>query len=274
VTARRAALEALLWDVDGTLAETERDGHRVAFNRAFAALGLDWHWDEAYYGELLRVSGGRERLLADMDTRSDAPAHAGDRAALAQELHELKNRYYAELIGAGCIPLRPGVRSLIEEIGRSGLTQAIVTTTSRSNVDALLSHHFGPHWQERFAATVCGEDVRRKKPDPEAYLRALQLLALQPHETLALEDTALGTAAADGAQVPVLLARSAYFNRDASSAAVAIGPGLHSRSGWVPAIGAAADAQGAVTLADLADWHARHLQARPSIGGQSATAPG
>lgn len=252
-------IRAVLWDVDGTLAETERDGHRVAFNRAFAALGLDWRWDAAYYGELLRVTGGRERLLADMATRGDAPVHASERAALAQELHELKNRYYAELIGAGCIPLRPGVRMLIEEIARCGLTQAIVTTTSRSNVDALLGHHFGPHWQERFAVTVCGEDVSRKKPDPEAYLRALQMLELQAQETLALEDSALGAAAAAAAQVPVLLARSAYFSQDVSTAAVASGAGLHSRSGWTPAPAAGADAQASITLADLADWQARYL---------------
>ena len=252
-------IRAVLWDVDGTLAETERDGHRVAFNRAFAALGLDWRWDAAYYGELLRVTGGRERLLADMATRSDAPVHASERAALAQELHELKNRHYAELIGAGCIALRPGVRPLIEEIARCGLTQAIVTTTSRSNVGALLGHHFGPNWQEYFAATVCGEDVSRKKPDPEAYLRALQVLELQPQETLALEDSALGAAAAAAAQVPVLLARSAYFSQDVSAAAVAVGAGLHARGGWTPAPAAGADAQGSITLPDLADWQARYL---------------
>jgi HAD superfamily hydrolase (TIGR01509 family) len=265
-------IRAVLWDVDGTLAETERDGHRVAFNRAFAATGLGWRWDEAYYGELLRVTGGRERLLADMATRRDAPADSSDRASLAQELHDLKNRHYAELIGAGCIPLRPGVRPLIEEIARCGLTQAIVTTTSRSNVDALLGHHFGPNWQERFAATVCGEDVRRKKPDPEAYLRALQVLDLQPHETLALEDSALGAAAAAAARVPMLLTRSAYFGQDVSAAAIAIGAGLHSRGGWTPAPAADADAQGSVTLSDLVDWHAHYLAARPSIRGQAAPA--
>ena len=262
-------LRAVLWDVDGTLAETERDGHRVAFNRAFAARGLDWRWDEVHYGRLLRVTGGQERLLADMATRSDAPAHASDRAALARELHDLKNRYYAELIGAGCIPLRPGVRPLIEEIARRGLTQAIVTTTSRSNVGALLGHHFGPDWQGRFAVTVCGEDVSRKKPDPEAYLRALQMLAVHPHETLALEDSALGAAAAAAAQVPVLLARSAYFSGDVSTEAVAVGPGLHSCSGWTPAPAADADAQRSITLADLVDWQARYLARTTLISGAS-----
>lgn len=260
-------IRAVLWDVDGTLAETERDGHRVAFNRAFAAQGLGWGWDEAYYGKLLRVTGGRERLLADMATRCDAPARASDRAALARELHDSKNCYYAELIGAGCIPLRPGVRSLIEEVGRRGLTQAIVTTTSRSNVSALLGHHFGPDWQARFAVTVCGEDVCRKKPDSEAYLRALQMLAVHPHETLALEDSALGAAAATAAQVPVLLARSAYSSGDVSTAAIAVGPGLHSCSGWTPA--PAAVAQGSITLADLVDWQTRHLGRATFISGAS-----
>ena len=172
-----AMIQALLWDVDGTLAETERDGHRPAFNQAFAALGLDWHWDELRYGELLRITGGRERLLADMATRSDAPP-AVERERLAQQLHRLKNRFYAERVAAGHIALRPGVRELVDEAGARGLRQAIVTTTSRSNVHALLLRHFGPQWQQRFPVQVCGEDVAAKKPDPEAHRRALQALGL------------------------------------------------------------------------------------------------
>ena len=100
-------LQAILWDVDGTLGETERDGHRVAFNQAFEALGLPWRWDEAHYGTLLRISGGRERLLHDMRTQSQAPALADEREALARELHRRKNAIYAELVAGGDRPQEP-----------------------------------------------------------------------------------------------------------------------------------------------------------------------
>lgn len=253
-------LKALLWDVDGTLAETERDGHRVAFNRAFEAMGLPWRWSEAHYGALLRITGGRERLLADMAQRADAPSLLDERDALARELHRRKNAAYAELVRAGALPLRPGVRELIEEAVAAGLLQAIVTTTSRANVQALLKRHFGGSPCGPFDLVLCGEDVAAKKPDPEVYLRALAALRLPPPEALAIEDSPGGVAAARAAEVPVLVARSEYFAHDTVDDAVAIGPGLHTRFGWEPplrAAGAAAGAAARVTLDDLRQWHAR-----------------
>jgi HAD superfamily hydrolase (TIGR01509 family) len=247
-------LKALLWDVDGTLAETERDGHRVAFNRAFEALGLPWRWDEARYGELLRVTGGRERLLHDMATRSDAPPLGGQREALARELHQRKNRFYAEIVGTGALALRPGVADLIDEAWASGLRQGIVTTTSRANVEALLARPFGPRWAEHFAVVVCGEDVARKKPDPEAYLRALAALRLPPLQALAIEDSPGGVAAARAAAVPVMVTLSHYFADAIIDGAIAIGPGLHQRTGWRPSPGPGRD--GRVTLAQVAAWRA------------------
>jgi HAD superfamily hydrolase (TIGR01509 family) len=245
-------LEALLWDVDGTLAETERDGHRVAFNRAFETLGLPWHWDDARYAELLKVAGGRERLLADMATRADAPAAPAERNALAGELHRLKNRLYVDIVEARALPLRPGVAELLEECSAQGMRMAITTTTSRGNVAALLGVHLGPRWPERFAAVVCGEDVQRKKPDPEVYLIALGALDLRPHRTLALEDSPGGLAAARAAEVPVVVTRSVYFAGATFDNAIAIGPGLHTRAGWRPQ---RPGPDGRVTLADLRDWH-------------------
>lgn len=248
-------LAALLWDVDGTLAETERDGHRVAFNRAFEALGLNWHWDEERYGRLLRVTGGRERLLAAMAEEADAPALAGEREALARELHRLKNRAYAECVRGGAIALRRGIEAMIHEAAARGLRQAIVTTTSRANVDALLGHHLGGGWERGFGAVVCGEDVDRKKPDPQAHRRALDALSLPATSTLAIEDSCAGAHAALAAGVPVLVTRSAYFACDPIDAAVAIGPGLHTCAGWRPApLPRPTDH---ITLDDLIDWHAR-----------------
>jgi HAD superfamily hydrolase (TIGR01509 family) len=251
-------LRALLWDVDGTLAETERDGHRVAFNDAFASLGLPWRWSVAHYGPLLRITGGRERLLADMAGRPDAPVPAGEREALARELHRRKNVRYAELVNAGAIALREGVRDLIDEASKAGgMRQGIVTTTSRSNVQALLHRHLGARWAERFAVVVCGEDVAAKKPAPEAYLRSAEALRLPPSDALAIEDSPGGVAAARAAGLPVIVARSAYFADDDVDGAAAIGPGLHQRTGWSPATTSSPAATGRITLADLREWHAR-----------------
>lgn len=247
-------LKALLWDVDGTLAETERDGHRVAFNQAFEAQGLPWRWDEAYYGQLLNITGGRERLRADMARRSDAPAAAAERDALVDALHRRKTVIYTALVRQTGIPLRPGAAELIAEARDAGLRQAITTTTSRANVDALLGLHFGPHWREVFEVAVCGEDVGRKKPDPEVFQRALQALRLGPLDAVALEDSPGGVAAAIAADVPVVVPRSAYFAHATIEGAIAIGPGLHTREDWRPAL---RGAEGLVGLDDLQAWHAQ-----------------
>ncbi|MGE0312315.1 MAG: HAD-IA family hydrolase [Lautropia sp.] len=258
-----ARLKALLWDVDGTLAETERDGHRVAFNRAFAAHLLPWRWDVACYGELLAVTGGRERILHYLASRGLGPAGPDARDALARELHAAKNRHYAALMRAGGLPLRAGVRELLQASRASGLRQAIVTTTSRANVDILLRTHLGADWHVGFATIVCGEDVQRKKPDPEAYLRALAGLGLDPADALAIEDSPAGAAAATAARVPVIVTRSAYFAHASFDAVLAIGPGLHARRDWSPPAPARAraPARAPVALADLAHWHA--LAGRP-----------
>lgn len=246
--------KALLWDVDGTLAETERDGHRVAFNRAFEALGLPWRWDERRYGALLRVTGGRERLLHDMASHPDAPVLLDERLALAQRLHELKNRAYGEIVASGAILLREGVRSLLDECRERGVRLGIVTTTSTANVQALLAAHLGAAWRQRFDTVVCGEDTAQKKPHPEAYQRALAALRIAANEALAVEDSPGGVTAAREAQVPVVVTRSAYFADDPIDGAVAIGPGLHQRAGWRPA---PRGKQGPVDLDDLVEWHSR-----------------
>ena len=184
--------------------------------------------------------------------RTDAPATPGEREALARQLHAAKNRHYATLMDEGSLPLRPGVAALIEQAASAGLRQAIVTTTSRANVDALLRTHFGSRHQGLFSALICGEDVQRKKPDPEAYTRALQALGLPPLATVALEDSPGGVAAARAADVPVLVTRSLYFASTTLEGAIAIGPGLHQRNGWTPAL----QGEGAVQLADVERWHA------------------
>jgi HAD superfamily hydrolase (TIGR01509 family) len=209
-----APVRALLWDVDGTIAETERDGHRVAFNLAFEASGCPWHWDVDTYGRLLSIAGGRERLLAFMAGRADAPAGAAAREALARGLHARKNLFYAARVERGHIGARPGVLRLMDECRDAGIAQAIVTTTSRSNVEALLPALLGAHWRERFAAVLCAEDAPAKKPDPQVYWRALERLGLAPAQAFAIEDSPNGLAAARAAGVACGITRGAYF-RDA-----------------------------------------------------------
>jgi len=246
-------LEAILWDVDGTLAETERDGHLVAMNSAFAELDIPWRWDERRYGELLRVAGGFERLLFDMESQPSAPASMDERRALAQRIHVLKNQRYKERMDSGALPLRPGVRELFDECEASGIRMAVVTTTSHGNVAALLGAHLGPQWRDRFAAVVCAEDAPVKKPDPQAYRLVLERLQLRAERVVAIEDSAMGLAAATAAGIPVVITRSRYFPDDPVPGALAAGPSLGTRAGWLPSLDGK---PGRVGLADIRHWHA------------------
>ncbi|MFN8650281.1 MAG: HAD-IA family hydrolase [Gemmatimonadales bacterium] len=250
-----AAPAAVLWDVDGTLAETERDGHRVAFNLAFETEGLAWRWDPERYGELLRVAGGRERLLFDMETRPDAPRSARDRLALVERLHQRKTAHYTALVRQGAIGLRDGVRPLLQECRAHGVTLGIATTTTRANIEALLSTQLGSDWPRWFAVIVAGEDVRHKKPDPEVYHLALAELGISPGEALALEDSPDGARAALAAGVPVVVTRSAYFSEAPPAGVAAEGPGLQVRAGWTPAPERSSTATG-IGFEDLRRWWA------------------
>jgi HAD superfamily hydrolase (TIGR01509 family) len=198
--AKPVGWKALLWDVDGTLAETELHGHRRAFNQAFQDAGLPWRWDGATYRQLLAISGGRERIRHFLAQHQKGPVSA----RLVESLMEAKQESYATLARSGQLPLCPGVKRLLSEVARQGLPQALVTTSSRSAVAALLEGH-GPVLADAFAFWICGEDVQAKKPSPEGYERALNRLNLASTEVLALEDSPQGLTAARGAALPCLL---------------------------------------------------------------------
>lgn len=175
-------IEAIIFDVDGTLAETE-EAHRTAFNRAFAEATLDWHWSVDDYRALLGTTGGRERIARYMAEQNLAPD-----TSLVAALHERKNVIYGELVESGGVVPRPGIVSLIEAARGSGIALAIATTTSRSNLSSLLAHVFGAAASDGFSTIVTGEDVVNKKPDPEVYQRALSGLGQSAQACLAIED--------------------------------------------------------------------------------------
>lgn len=203
-------LRALIWDVDGTLAETEHHGHLVAFNQAFADAGLDWFWDEALYRELLAITGGKERMLAWWQRLDARAATAPDAAERITRLHARKTAIYGDLVEQGRVSLRPGVQRLLEEARAQGLTLAIATTTSPANVDALLRATLGPGSIGWFACIGAGDMVPHKKPAPDIYHWVLQRLGLPAADCLAIEDSAPGVQAARAAGLPVLATRSRY----------------------------------------------------------------
>lgn len=205
------SLSALIFDVDGTLAETE-EAHRHAFILAFGQMGLNWRWDPKLYRKLLKVSGGRERILAyDPDASPE----------LVAALHRRKTEIYADMVATGRIAFRPGVEALIREARDAGLRLGIASTTSRANVEALLGAR-----RSWFEVIVCGEDTARKKPDPQVYFLAMAKLGLTAQDCIAIEDSANGVRAACAAGLDVVVTESLYTSGDDFSGARAIYPSL------------------------------------------------
>lgn len=262
--------QALILDVDGTLAETERDGHRVAFNRAFADFSLDWHWDVAAYGELLLVSGGKERIRHFIATANPPVPRFADVDAFVAELHARKTAHYQDIVRASDLPAREGVRRLVDEARARGVRLAIATTTSPENVDALLAAWYGPGWRMIFPVVAAGDEVERKKPDPQVYALALARLGLNADACVAIEDSAAGLAAASAAGVDVVLTRSEYFRHQAHAGALAVLENLGEPG--APACGRVNDAnwRGTVTLETIDAWR----RARRPGGGERARPAG
>ncbi|KPK05751.1 MAG: hypothetical protein AMJ64_11035 [Betaproteobacteria bacterium SG8_39] len=191
-------LKALIFDVDGTLADTEA-AHCAAFNDAFAAAGLAWRWDAARYRVLLRVTGGKERIMHFIDTLPLAESEKAQHRARVPALHADKTRRYAQRVAAGRVGLRPGIERLLTEARGAGVRLALATTTSPQNVEALIDATLGPAARTWFSSRVCGDAVANKKPAPDAYLRALSELGLRATDCVALEDSANGLRAARAA---------------------------------------------------------------------------
>ncbi len=221
------ALRALIFDVDGTLADTE-SAHRVAFNRAFAEAGLDWHWDEALYTRLLEVSGGKERIVHYWrDMRGDIEDFDADaQAKRVQHLHQLKTRYYERLVEDGAVQMRAGVLPLIEAARDEGLSLAIATTTSPANIEALLQSFIGSDWRHTFPVVEDAVTAPRKKPHPQAYLQAIRRLGRDAVECLAFEDSANGLQAAGAAGLATIVTPNAFTAHHDFTGALRVIPSL------------------------------------------------
>jgi len=216
-------LKALLFDVDGTMADTERDGHLVAFNRAFADAGLDWHWSSDLYQELLAVTGGKERLhfyISEHQPNFERPA---DLDGFVRQLHAAKTQHYVQILAEGGMPLRSGVQRLIEEARAAGLRLAIVTTTSHANVEALLVHSLAPDAMSWFEVIAAGDVVPAKKPAADIYHYALKELNLPPENCIAFEDSRNGIVSAQGAGLKTIITVDSYTaGSDFSGAAIVL----------------------------------------------------
>lgn len=201
---------AVVFDLDGTLADTERDGHRVAFNRAFAEHGLDLFWTIEHYGCLLAVTGGRRRIVADLARRDETADLAADETALeglAAAVHRTKTRLFAEEVRRGGIALRSGVGDLVADLTAHRVPVAVATTGTREWAEPLVEHLLGVGTAR---VAVFGDDVRALKPDPEAYLLALDRLGVAAREAVAVEDAAPGLAAARAAGLATVVVTNHY----------------------------------------------------------------
>lgn len=217
----------MLLDVDGTVADTERYGHRPAYNRAFCKLGLMFRWGPRLYRKLLEQPGGCERLMHYVvhyrpDLGEQAAAFSADPQGWVARVHALKARYFQRYLRKGRVPLRPGVARLIREADAAGLHVALVSNASRASLRPVLRYGLGEELAERIDLVVSGEDVEHKKPAPDTYLLALSRLGLAPNECVALEDSAMGLRAAVAAGVPTVITTNANTEGEDFSAAVMV----------------------------------------------------
>lgn len=244
-------LQALLFDVDGTIADTEALGHRPAYNRAFRELGLTFRWGPKLYRKLLQQPGGRERLKYYFQhyqppLGEHAPEAQANMDAWVGRVHELKSHYFKRYMRHGRVPLRPGVARLMREAREAGLQLAIVTNASRKTLEPVLKYSLGPEMMAEIAVIASGEEVKNKKPAPDVYLLAAQRLGLTPAECVALEDSEMGlTAAASAGIDAVVTVNSDTVAQDFGKASLVVGslgePGAPTRvlkgrlmgRGWV-----------------------------------------
>ncbi len=232
-------IKALIFDVDGTLADTE-DAHREAFNDAFFKAGFAWHWDRALYKDLLSVAGGKQRIRFFLEGYHRDVFARDDLEDLIANLHAVKTEFFVQRLKSGQVPLRPGIAPLIREAHARRVPLAIATTTTPLNVRTLLEVNLGAGVLEWFACIGDGAQVPVLKPAPDVYIWVLEKLGLDPQDTLALEDSHNGLAACTAAHVPCVIVTNAYSADQDFNGALAI-----------------RDTPAALTLAVLSAIHAK-----------------
>lgn len=196
--------KALIFDCDGVLADTERDGHLVAFNQMWRENGINWQWSVDQYIDKLKIGGGKERMLSlskDDDFRAvyDVPDSEEEWAQTVATWHKRKSEIYKELIASGALPGRPGVKRLAEEALAQDWTLVVCSTSALPSVQAVLQHVMGDETAAKFAGVFAGDMVKAKKPAPDVYNLAAEQLNLDPDDCVVVEDSRNGLLAADAA---------------------------------------------------------------------------
>jgi HAD superfamily hydrolase (TIGR01509 family) len=217
-----SSLKALLFDVDGTLADTE-NVHREAFNRAFEQSGIDWEWSEALYGQLLAVTGGKERIRHYVTQYQPDFMAEDDLPDFAAKMHKVKTDIYTQMLDGGEVPLRPGVERLLREGRQQGLKLALATTTTLANVEALINNALEPGAMQWFDAVGAGDVVPNKKPAADIYHYVLDELQLSAEQCMAFEDSRNGILASSGANLKTIITVNSYTrNHDFTGAAIVL----------------------------------------------------
>jgi len=206
-------LKALIFDCDGVLADTERDGHRVAFNKAFAKKGYNVEWDVELYGELLEVAGGKERMRHYFE-QTGWPEGCAGKDSLIKELHKLKTDFYMQIIESGELPTRPGVARLVDEAIAEGITLAVCSTSNERAVNLGVEKLLGPERKAKFDSILAGDVVPKKKPDPEIYNLVLEKLNLEADECVVIEDSRNGLLAAKAAGIYCVITTNGYTENE------------------------------------------------------------
>lgn len=207
-------MQALIFDCDGVLVDTERDGHRVAFNRAFAAKGLDIEWDVEQYRQLLKVGGGKERMTHFFE-KNGWPPEVTDQQAFIKEMHKLKTDLFMQIIESGELPLRPGIRRIVDEAIAANVTLAVCSTSNERAVNLIVEKLLGEVRKAKFAGIFAGDMAKKKKPDPEIYNLAIEKLGLDPADCVVVEDSRNGLLAAKAAGFHCIITTNGYTETEA-----------------------------------------------------------
>jgi len=251
-------VNALVFDCDGVLADTERDGHRPAFNQIFREFGLPVEWDVEEYGRRLKIGGGKERMASlftpEFVAANGLPADPEGQAALLAEWHKRKTAIYTQMVAEGKLPPRPGIRRVISAAQDAGWKLGVASTSAEAAVHAILEYAVGKDRADRFDVFLAGDVVAKKKPAPDIYLLALEKLGVQPAEILVVEDSRNGLEAAHAAALRCLVTVNGYTEKEDFSEAILVVSSLGDPDGepaTVIANRSAARPGAFVTLADL-----------------------